>query len=370
MLTSVDLFTGIGGFVLGLEGIFQPIVYCDCHPTVHAALDACMRKERLPRAPIVDDVKKYSDIASIVNGRHVDIVTLGSPCVGFSDMGARQGLLDERSALFYGAMRVVRALRPTFVFLENVEKITTANGGKDFETILIRLRAAGYDCRWTTCSANDVGLPQARSRWFCLGVRRHAALPAIQSDPERSLKGGRMPKIVCLRAADYAERYFLLGNSVVPAVVRLAFFRLLAGFDHLRLSSSRTAHGFTRRGQMHWVALGPGGPGEIRAYRSVHTITLNSEHYKPQYVPRNLKQRAPPIVGDRVIHNWPTPRATAPRHSNSLTTRNLKDLPTAALFARSVQGVAQPVPVQGMTVNPRFVEWLMGFPKDHTLFRV
>ena len=171
MLTSVDLFTGIGGFALALKGVFKPLVYCDKSAAVRELLHRCMADGRLPRARVVDDVRHPDAIVDAVRGRRVDVVTLGFPCTGFSLAGGMQGLLNADSSLFHDAMKVVARLRPRMVFLENVIGILTVNGGKDFETILASLTGAGYVARWTSTSAHEAGAPQLRRRWFCLAVR-------------------------------------------------------------------------------------------------------------------------------------------------------------------------------------------------------
>lgn len=368
LLNAVDLFTGIGGFVLGLEGICNPLVYCDNSPVVLAMLDRLVAAGRLPRAAVVDDVSKLPDIRKAVAGKTVDIVTAGFPCVGFSSVGRREGLNDERSGLFHAAMKVVTALKPRIVLLENVQRVLTSNDGNDFKTIIDSLDKAGYDCRWSVCSANEVGLPHSRKRWFCMCLRRTADFSKIIIPSDNQRKHGKPPPLLAVRLEDYAARYSLLGNSIVPAVARLAFTRLFTGFSggdrysgvqsdmHV---SGTSVHGFSIRGKVQGVQL---PKAQVWSYE----IVLDPGHYAPTFKKRTLKHRAAPILERHVLHNWPTPRSTAPRHSNSLTARNIRDLPTVALFAHEVQGSRQPAAVQGMTVNPAFVEWLMGFPANHT----
>jgi DNA-cytosine methyltransferase len=368
MLTSVDLFTGIGGFVLALKGICKPIIYCDIDPNVRTALKSMISTRKLPTAVILDDVRNTSAIVKTVGTKTVDVITAGFPCVGFSSVGNQAGLGDNRSALFHDAVKVVRKLKPTIVFLENVPDILSTNGGQDIRTVVKAMHFAGYDCRWTVCSANDVGLPQSRKRWFCLCVKRGAMVPTIDFS-SRSRTVVRPPLLVT-RAADYKSRYFMLGNAIVPLAARTALHRLWTGFEvgrHLDKAAFQsnvpegksTTHGFSVKGKLH-LAFFPS------IAKPVETIVIDPEHYRPDYVAPKFKHRAEKIVGKHVLHNWPTPRATAPRHSNALSRRNIRDLPTIALFAADVNGVKQPLPVQGMTVNPQFLEWLMGFPKDHT----
>jgi hypothetical protein len=359
-MLSVDLFTGIGGFVLGLDGVCKPIVYCDNSPLVLRTLDRLMLEGAVPKATVVNDVTKLQDILRAVGSRKVDVVTAGFPCVGFSDFGRKEGLGDARSGLFRDAMKVVTALRPKLVFFENVHRIVNSNRGRDFKVIMDALHEAGYDCRWTTCKASDVGIPMKRKRWFCLCIRRgvdDVSAIKVETDSRKSVRRP-MPKLLENRAPDYAERYSLLGNSIVPAVARFAFERLISGEVGVP-SRIPTLHGFCVNGKVRWVKV-------KSAPEPPYEIILDPRHYAPAYTPKNIPNRATPVESPVAIRSWPTPRATAPRHSNSLSVRNIRDLPTAALFASKVQGVRQPRAIQGNTVNPVFVEWLMGFPKNHT----
>ena len=61
-------------------------------------------------------------------------------------------------------MRLIREIRPKFVFLENVSAIRT----RGLDTVLKELTNARYDCRWTMLSASDFGALHKRERWFLL----------------------------------------------------------------------------------------------------------------------------------------------------------------------------------------------------------
>ena len=314
------------------------------------------------------DVRDTSALVQAVGDRSVDIITAGFPCLGFSLAGRRKGLGDERSGLVRSVLDAVTALHPRLVMLENAPGVLTLNGGKDLVFIAKQFTRRGYDFRWTTCAAQDVGLPHKRERWFCLCIRRgdDLMLPTKLNTLPQDSRTRAMPMLLAPRAPSYSVRYFLLGNAVVPAVVRRVF-RVLVAMDtsgkHSVIKSQYPAHGFWRSGgaccpekMNHVVHRRPGLD---------HAIILCPDQYQPVYIPRNVR-RAAPITKRLLIRIWPTPRATAPRHSNSLSARNVRDLPTATLFACSVQGRRQPHAVQGMTVNPTFVEWLMGFPKGWT----
>jgi DNA (cytosine-5)-methyltransferase 1 len=94
----------------------------------------------------------------------LDIITGGFPCQDISVAGAGAGLGGKRSGLFFEIIRLTRACRPRFVFLENVPAISI----RGLDRVLLEFTQIGYDCRWTTLSAAEVGAPHLRARWFLL----------------------------------------------------------------------------------------------------------------------------------------------------------------------------------------------------------
>jgi hypothetical protein len=124
-MLGLDLFSGIGGLTEALDGYVQPIAYCENDRHAQAVLLSRMWDRSLPRAPIWDDVRT-------LHARHLpvlpDIVYGGFPCQDISLAGRGAGLDGERSVLFFEIVRLVGELRPRFVFLENVPALTSRGG--------------------------------------------------------------------------------------------------------------------------------------------------------------------------------------------------------------------------------------------------
>jgi hypothetical protein len=337
-MLSVDLFTGIGGFVLGLDGVCKPIVYCDNSPLVLRTLDRLMLEGAVPKATVVNDVTNLKDILRAVGSRKVDVVTAGFPCVGFSDFGRKEGLGDARSGLFRDAMKVVTALRPKLVFFENVHRIVNSNRGRDFKVIIDTLHEAGYDCRWTTCKASDVGIPMKRKRWFCLCIRRgvgDVSAMKVETDSRKSVRRP-MPKLLEKRAPDYAERYSLLGNSIVPAVARFAFERLISGEVGVP-SRTPTLHGFCVNGKVRWVKV-------KSAPEPAYEIILDPRHYAPAYTPKNIPNRATPVESQQ------TPGECV-RRRESIDTQLADSESDCASSQQLAVGQEHPRPAHGRTLR-------------------
>lgn len=181
-MNGLDLFSGIGGITLALAPWVRPVAYCENERYAQAVLLSRMLARDLPDAPIWDDVRTL-DACSIPIP--VDIVYGGFPCQDISVAGNGTGLAGERSGLYFEVERLVKELTPTFVFLENVPAIRTRGA----ERVVKGLASLGYDCRWTTLSAAQIGANHKRERWWLLGFRR---APVANADSVRELQSSRV----------------------------------------------------------------------------------------------------------------------------------------------------------------------------------
>lgn len=385
MLNSVDLFSGIGGFTLAFKDVFTPLLYCDNDHLAKAVLQSRMRSGDLPTATIVDDVGKVSEIKRCVGKRKVHMLTAGFPCVGFSTSGSREGLENKQSGLFFDLMSVVRALQPDILFLENVAEVLTVNGGADFGKILKALAREGYDLRWSVLSCQEAGSPQLRRRWFCLCLKRGSTLTPLKLKARRDLDVWTrpMPTLVCDRQAQHSRRFAMLGNALVPMVARLAFVRLLSGFEICCISEMTgvviphpPTKGTISNGNKK-VKHGSYTRGVIMAHNVQEKnvavdvdVELDPTFYdtERQYQANPSRSPLPAFATQKQLTRFPTPRKMSPTHSYALNERTIRDLATVAMFASQVNGVKQKITTDSQGINPEFVEWLMGFPRGHTEF--
>ena len=176
-MTYGSLFTGIGGIDLGLE-------MCGVGPCLwQAEIDPCARAVLAEHWP---GVHRYEDVREVdESATYVDVVCGGFPCQDVSSAGRRAGLSGERSGLWWEFRRVVRKLRPRYVFVENV------NSGRKAWLPFVRrsLWKVGYASLPLRVSAADVGAPHERARVFVLAypVREQRGLqPRRGSWAERS----------------------------------------------------------------------------------------------------------------------------------------------------------------------------------------
>ena len=157
MMNLLSLFSGIGGFELGLErsGGFKTVAQCEIDPYCRAVL-----KKHWPEVPCYDDIRTLTAETLRRDGIAVDAICGGFPCQDVSFAGKRAGLDGERSGLWGEYSRLVRELRPRFVIVENTPGLLSLGMGR----VLGDLAAFGYDCFWDSIPALAVGAPHERYR--------------------------------------------------------------------------------------------------------------------------------------------------------------------------------------------------------------
>lgn len=156
-----SLFTGIGGFDLGLERAGVEVAWqCEIDPHARAVL-----AKHWPGVPCYDDVRGITAGAVAP----VDLICGGFPCQDVSVAGRRAGLAGERSGLWFEFHRVLAELKPPWVVIENVPGLLSSNGGRDMGTVLGGLGDLGYRWAYGVLDAQWFGVAQRRRRVFVVG---------------------------------------------------------------------------------------------------------------------------------------------------------------------------------------------------------
>jgi DNA (cytosine-5)-methyltransferase 1 len=185
MTTFVSLFSGVGGFDLGLERAgWRCVAQVEWDQQCQAVL-----------AHHWPDVPRWSDVAD-VSGYELppaDVVAFGSPCQDLSVAGKRAGFIDGgRSNLFFQAIRIIKEMRhatgsvqPRFVIWENVVGALSSNQGDDFAAVLDALAEVGaVDIGWRVLDARWFGVPQRRRRVFVVADLAGRCAGAVSTEPE------------------------------------------------------------------------------------------------------------------------------------------------------------------------------------------
>ena len=155
MMTFGSLFSGIGGIDLGLERAGMTCAW-------QVEIDPWCRQVLTKHWP---NVRRYEDVSAVGGDtlEPVDVIAGGFPCQDVSVAGQRAGIQDgNRSGLWSEFHRIIRELRPRYVFVENVPGLLTNGMGR----VLGDLADIGYDAEWEVLSAADVGAPHLRKRVF------------------------------------------------------------------------------------------------------------------------------------------------------------------------------------------------------------
>jgi len=169
--TYVSLCSGYDGIGIGLKRAIpnlRTIAHCEIEAYAVANLIAKMEAGLLDACPVFTDLKQfpYRELRD-----KVTILSAGFPCQPFSSAGKRQATEDPRH-LYPWIANGITAMRPRYVFLENVEGIIsakTADGESVLKYVLGDLEERGYSCTWGIFSASEVGAPHQRKRVFILG---------------------------------------------------------------------------------------------------------------------------------------------------------------------------------------------------------
>lgn len=165
-LKVLDLFSGIGGFSLGLErtGGFETVAFCEIDETCRKVLN-----KHWPEVPIVEDVEglyKNEDIlldcfnVEEICTSDIDVICGGFPCQDISVAGHGKGLEGARSGLWFEYKRLINEIKPKYAIIENVANLRS----KGLITVLKDLWEIGYDSEWHIISAAGVGAVHRRER--------------------------------------------------------------------------------------------------------------------------------------------------------------------------------------------------------------
>jgi DNA (cytosine-5)-methyltransferase 1 len=187
-VTVGSLFSGIGGFDLGLERAGMTVKW-------QVERDPWCQKILAKHWP---DVPRYENVEDVGGELEcVDLICGGFPCQPVSVAGQQKGADDDRW-LWPEFKRIVGLLGPRYVLVENVPGLFAANGGHAFGEVIGDLADLGYDAEWTVLSAADVGAPHLRKRVWIVAhansrgceVEREPEPPRIES-AHRGIFNGR-----------------------------------------------------------------------------------------------------------------------------------------------------------------------------------
>lgn len=242
-LKVLDLFSGIGGFSLGLErtGGFETVAFCEIEPFPRRVL-----AKHWPGVPCYEDVRKLTAAKLAADGIEYDIICGGFPCQDLSISGKQAGIgQGTRSGMFSHMVELAneseQRQRPYIIF-ENVSRLLSGpqeDNGAWFAQFLWELAQIGYDVEWFCISAASIGAPHERDRIWIVAYPDEAQLKrgsissgvyAQHADFSNACWGKDKPGVerVSDGVPSQMDRLAALGNAVVPQIPELIGNAILA----------------------------------------------------------------------------------------------------------------------------------------------
>jgi DNA (cytosine-5)-methyltransferase 1 len=237
-LRVLDLFSGIGGFSLGLErtGGFETVAFCEIEPFPRKVL-----AKHWPEVPQYEDVTKLTGDILRRDGISVDVITGGFPCQDISVAGKQAGIGEgTRSGLWSEIVRLIGELAPSFVIVENVAALLSGPSeqrGGWFGSILGDLAECGYDAEWENIPAAAVGAPHRRERVWIVAYPNNLGGPSLRGKREDFAQQGVKRGIDGIRSdADAGREVSICGTGEYPEAMANASSQRQQGQGQLEQS--------------------------------------------------------------------------------------------------------------------------------------
>ena len=180
-LRWLSMFSGVGGFELGLElagrstgAAHETVAACDNDPYA-----VSVYARRFPGVRMFACDAERLDVDALPE---FDAVCAGFPCRTFSTAGRRLGIEGDGGACFFEVARAARERRPRILFLENVPGLLGNDGGRTFARMLAALDDIRYDAVWQCVDCSN-WVPQARTRLFIVGCPRESGIDPAEVLP-------------------------------------------------------------------------------------------------------------------------------------------------------------------------------------------
>ena len=181
-LKVLDLFSGIGGFSLGLHStdFFDTVKFVEFDEFCQKVL-----KKNFPNIPIEGDIRN-------VKGKEfeADVITGGFPCQPFSVAGKQKGRDDNRY-LWPEMFRLIKEIKPEFVIGENVQGLVNLQNGMVLRQVQDDLEGEGFEVQCFLIPASGIGAWHQRYRVWIVGHSKHNGLLAAEKrSRDKKINGG------------------------------------------------------------------------------------------------------------------------------------------------------------------------------------
>ena len=210
-LKVVELFAGVGGFRIGLEGFNSKSSLSNYKEFKRFNFDVIFSNQWEPNyknqfasrvyESIWGDKDHYNmDIKELIKDLpnsipDHDVLVGGFPCQDYSvakNLNKADGIIGEKGSLWWSIYEIIKSKKPKYLILENVGNLINSpreDKGKDFSLILKSFDEQGYAVEWKVINAAEYGMPQKRKRIFIVAY-------LINSPVERKIKNKNLIKLI------------------------------------------------------------------------------------------------------------------------------------------------------------------------------
>ena len=236
----VELFAGVGGFRLGLEGWnsksassgykenfespYEVIWSNQFEPSTKAQHASMVYEKRWDKKSHSNQDIATVDVSKIPNH---DLLVGGFPCQDYSvatTLKNSKGLIGKKGVLWWSIHKILseKEIKPKYLFLENVDRLLispSGQRGRDFAIILKSLNDLGYIVEWRVINAAEYGMPQRRKRIYILAYHSQTEIYSVvkrTSSSDWILEEGTLAKAfpVTLEGVLFPTEFKLKGDIV------------------------------------------------------------------------------------------------------------------------------------------------------------
>jgi DNA (cytosine-5)-methyltransferase 1 len=263
----VELFAGVGGFRIGLEGYKGKSSTSNYKTKINSKFKVIWSNQFEPMYPskqYANDIylKRWpnsnhstEDIEKVIENKFDtipdhDLLVGGFPCQDYSVaslLRKSKGLIGKKGVLWWSIYTILKRKvnKPKYLILENVPRLISSpksNSGKDFFTILTCLNELGYSVEWRIISASDYGFPQKRKRIYLFCYHKSSILFDRLNENYEDIvfKKGILAKAFKHFSSDKKRNIFEIGNDVS----KIAYEKKRNPFLNSGLLQNNTIHTF------------------------------------------------------------------------------------------------------------------------------
>lgn len=239
-LKVLDLFSGIGGFSIGLERAgMETIGFCENDDRAALVLN-----KNWPEVKVFGDIRNLT--AKKLSNNMPDVICGGFPCQGISVAGKQKGLEDSRSGPWSEYARIIGEVRPKYAIMENVAALLSGDNGAWFGEILGDLAAIGYDAIWNCIPASAAGAPHERDRAWIIAFPNGQQSMSVAGSRRNDADDSKSSNTKCERLQRYIKRWLSLSGFNRSSYTKFGDQELYVGAGFTGLSEYlRVGDGFS-----------------------------------------------------------------------------------------------------------------------------